>query len=95
MDGQSTTRLRAAVAAAWWTILIFVIYLTVAWFGLLWAFCARPDWLLRLWGGPPLMWEQMQTISLWLFGVMKLILYVAVLITLWLTLYARRLGRQG
>ena len=94
MDEQAMKRLRAAVGAAWWTVGLFGVYLTVAWFALLAAFHWRPVWMIDLWGGGSLTWDEMQHVSLWLFGVMKLLLWVGVLIALWLTLYVRRLGRQ-
>ena len=95
MDTEAMKRLRAAVGAAWWTVLIFAIYLTVVWCGVLYVLRARPDWMLSLWGGEPLTWGQMQTFVLVTFTVLKLVLAVGLLITVWLTLYARRLGRQG
>ncbi len=95
MDEQAMKRLRAAVAAAWWTVLIFAIYLTVVWCGVLYVLRTRPDWVLALWGGEPLTWGQMQIFILWTFTVLKLVLAVGLLITVWLTLYSRRLARQG
>jgi phosphatidylglycerophosphate synthase len=95
MDEQAMKRLRAAVGAAWWTVLIFAIYLTIAWFAVLYVLHARPDWMLALWGGEPLTWGQMQITILWCFAVLKLVWWVGVMITVWLTLYARRLARQN
>jgi hypothetical protein len=95
MEEQGIKRLRAAVAAAWWTVLIFAIYLTVVWCGVLYVLRTRPDWALSLWGGEPLTWGQMQIIILWGFAAFKLIWWVGIMITVWLTLYTRRLGRQG
>jgi hypothetical protein len=95
MDDQFTQRVRAAAAAGWWTVLIGVIWLTVTWFAFLAIMSYRPEWMLSLWGGKDISWPMMQQISLWLFGVFKLVWFVFLLITLWLTLWSRQLRRAN
>ena len=90
----STRFVRSAAAAGWWTILIAAIWLLAGWVGYLWAMHARPDWMLTLWGAGPLTWLDVQTIYIWLFGAFKLVLFVGVLLTVWLTILARKLGRS-
>ena len=86
-------RLAAAVGAAWRTLIIAAVWMTVAW--LLWLLILRwrPDWLTALWGGGDLDWPAVQTMVLWFFAAFKLLLFAAVMVTIWLALWARRLRR--
>ncbi len=93
MDDQFTQRVRSAAVAGWWTVLIGLIWLTTAWFIFLAIMARRSEWMLCLWGGKDITWPMMQNISLWFFGVFKLVWYVLILITIWLTLWARQLRR--
>lgn len=93
MDEQFVKRLSAAVRAAWWTILIFVVWMLLGWVDILWILHARPDWILRAWGGGDLTWTEVHTLVLWTFGIMKLLLFVALMVTVWLSLWVRRLKR--
>ena len=95
MDDSFTKRLRSAAAAGWWTVVVGAICLTASWLIWLALLHTRPAWLLTLWGGGELTWPQVQTLMLWFFGAFKLILFVAVLLAIWLTLWARALKRSG
>ena len=88
-------RVRAAAVAGWWTILIVAVVMTVQWFGFLALMHCKPAWLLTLWGGGELDWPTVHKIVLYFFSVFKLMLFAAVVATLWLTLWARRLKRAG
>jgi len=93
MNLSLAKRVGSAAAAAWWMILIAVIWMTVGWLatmGILWA---QPDWVLRIWGGGALTWEQMHRIILNVFAVFKVVLLVLLLGTIWLTLWSRMLKR--
>ena len=93
MDDAGSKRLGAAVRAAWCTIIIWGVWMTAAWFGWLGIMHARPGWMLTLWGGGDLTWAEVQTVTIWFFGAIKIVLLVAVMGSIWLTLYARRLKR--
>jgi len=94
MDETGGKRLGAAVRAAWHTVLIWALWLTAAWLIWLGIIHAKPGWILALWGGGDgLTWTGVQTVTIWFFGAFKVLLLVAVMITIWLTLYARRLKR--
>ena len=93
MNDTFATRLRAAAAAGWWTVLIGAIWMTLGWLWMLLLFAIKPDWLLTLWGGGELTWSTMHTLALWFFGGFKLILTVALLLVIWLTIWSRRLKR--
>jgi len=95
MDDRCMERLRAAVVAAWRTILIGVIWVTLAWFVYLGITSSRPEWVLRLWGGQDVTWTTVQNVSLWFFGIWKLVLFVFALVAIWLTLWYRKLRRMG
>jgi len=95
MDNSFTKRVCCAAAAGWWTVLVGAIWLTASWLIWLCILHIRPAWLLTLWGGGELGlgWEQVQSITLTFMAVAKLILMTVLLVTLWLTLWSRRLKR--
>jgi hypothetical protein len=87
-------RVRSAAVAGWWALLIAIgwsILAALAWRGLVQA---RPDWLLTLWNVPDLTWPEAQRITFWFFATFKLLLWLWALVMVWLSLWARRLGRQ-
>lgn len=91
MDDKLAERVRAAAAAGWRTILIAAVWLTIVWAIWLVIISARPSWVRALWGGHQLTWYNMQIIWLWVIAAMKALLLMAVLVVIWLTLWARRL----
>jgi len=94
MNDTLAQRVRSAAIAGWWTLLIGAIWLTVGWAAILILLGAEPAWLLRLWGGHT-NWQQVNDLILWMYAAFKLILFVAVLVTIWLSFWARRLRRLG
>ena len=78
----------SAAVAGWGTVLIGAVWLTVA--SLIWMriLKAKPAWLISLWGGN-LTWEQVQSVMITFMAVAKLILFVCLLGSVWLTLWAR------
>jgi len=86
-------RVGSAAIAGWWTVLIVATWMTVAWFVWLAILNAKPDWLLRLWGGGDLDFSTIRTIVLCFFTAFKLLLFVLVIMTIWLTFWANRLKR--
>ena len=93
MDEQSLKRLSAAVRAAWWTILIFAAWLVLGWIDFLLIMHIRPSWLLTLWGGGEMTWPEVHTLIIWFFAASKVLLFVALLVTIWLSLWLRGLKR--
>ena len=93
MDESSMQRLRAAVVAGWKTIIIGAIAMTIS-YGL-WVVVmhTKPWFLLDLWGGTT--WAEMRTITLWFFGVFKLMLWAGILACLFLTLWLRGLRKAA
>jgi hypothetical protein len=91
-------KVRAAAGAGWRVVLIGYALLLVTWIAYLFIMSARPPWLLAMWGQEGVTWTLVQTLWLWLMGVFKLVLWFAILVVLWLALWARqlrRLDRQG
>jgi hypothetical protein len=95
MDQPPAQRIGAAAAALWWTILAAAIWMTVAWLVWLAVMHIKPGWVKALWGGDGLDWDTYQLAALIMFGTFKLLIWVAVMVALWLTLWARRLRSQG
>ena len=98
MNETLQKRVRSAAVAGWWTILIAAVWMTVGWVGFLVILNTEPGWLLRLWGYPDAdsqHWEQVRTIVLYFFSIFKLILFMVLIIVIWLTLWSRRLKREG
>jgi hypothetical protein len=90
-------RVRAAVVAGWWVVLIAVAFLTLLWFVYLAVMSAQPVWLLTLWG-PGVDWPFVQNVWFWAMAAFKFCVWLMVFAVLWLTLWARqlrKLDRQG
>ncbi len=86
---------RAAAVAGWWTVLIAAVFMTVQWFMFLAIMRSRPAWLLKLWGGGELDWPTVHKIVLQFFAVFKLMLFAAVVVVVWLTLWSSQLKGAG
>jgi len=93
MSDELVKKVRAAAGAAWYTLLIGVLWLTAAYFLWLAILTRRPEWLHTLWGGGNLTWDEMQISTLWFFGVFKVILFVMLFAAIWLSLWHRRLQK--
>ena len=91
MNGLFEKRLRGVVVAAWWTVVIWAVLLTVSWgVYLLFAHC-QLDCVLVLWGGPGLSWGDVQIMWICFLGVFKMIWLVFLMVTICLTLWLRQL----
>ena len=93
MDGDLSKKVGAAARAAWWTVLIGAVWMSLGYRVWLWMMSARPGWVLVLWGGGDLAWGDVQRISLWFFGVFKIFLFAVLLSAIWLSLWGRGLRR--
>ncbi len=78
--------IHSAAMAGWWTVLIGIIWLTISW--LIWRkiLKAKPEWLRSLWG-VDIDWKEIQSIMMTFVAVAKLILFVCILASIWLTLW--------
>ena len=93
MNDTFENRVRAAAVAGWWTVLVALVFITLQWIIYLAVIHARPAWVLSMWG-PNLEWTFVQTVWFWGIAAMKFVMWLAVLIVLWLTVWARQLRKQ-
>ncbi len=93
MNRTFTQRVQTAAVAGWYTVLIAAAWLTFAWLMFLAMQSWRPAWILALWGS--VTWDQARWIMTIFISVAKLILLTMAMITIWLTLWARKLKALG
>jgi uncharacterized membrane protein YhaH (DUF805 family) len=93
MESDFTKKVRDAAIAGWWTLAIFIVFLSVVWFVYLAILSAKPSWLLAL-CGPDISWSTIQSGVFWGVAVLKIWFYVMATVVVWLSLWARRLGRK-
>ena len=94
MDDLFQRRVRTAAAAAWWTVLIAVAFITVVWVVFLTLVSARPAWYEALLG-PAISWEKLKDVAVWAVAIFKICIWLLALVAMWLTLWARQLRRRG
>jgi hypothetical protein len=87
-------RVRAAAAAAWWTVFVGAVFLALQWILYLVLTSARPEWLLRVWG-PDVSWPFVQTVWFWAAALFKAFLWMLAMVALWLTLWSNALRKQN
>ena len=87
MTNELAQIIQMAAVAGWCTVLIGAAWLTISW--LIWRqiLKAKPEWLRSLWG-VDMDWKQIQSIMIIFMAVAKLILFVCILASVWLTLWA-------
>ena len=93
MNDTFQRRIWSAAIAGWWTVLIAVAYLTLVWILFLVISAARPAWYQALLG--PVGWESLVTVALWAVAVLKICVWLMALVSVWLTLWARRLAKPS
>ncbi len=94
MNDVFQQRVRAAAVAAWWTVLVAVGFVTLLWIVYLAVMSARPAWLLTMWG-PGIDWSFVQTVWFWAVAVLKFCVWLMALSAIWLTVWARQLGKRA
>ena len=90
---EKKVRAAAVAVAGWWIVLISIAFLLIQWLAFRAISAQQPAWLLSLWG-PELTWSFAQTLWLWVIAIFKLCVWLMILASLWLTLWARQL-RKG
>lgn len=93
MNDVFTMRVRAASVAAWWCVLVAMGFALLLWLVYLQVMTARPAWVLSLWG-PEIGWRDLQHIFLWVIVAFRFVVWLLVLASVWLTLWARQLRRR-
>ena len=87
-------KLRAAVAAGWWTVLIGAAIVTLQWIAYLAVLSAQPQWMLDLWG-PGMSWSTVRTVWISVIAALKGILAVQILVILWATIWSAKLRKSA
>ena len=87
MSTEIAQIIQAAAVAGWWTVLIGFAWLILGWLIWLSFFKIKPAWVLKLWGGD-ISWQDVQKLTLTFFAVAKMILFVCILVSIWLSLWA-------
>jgi hypothetical protein len=85
-------RLRAAVRAGAWLLLVPFGLLVLQWFAYLAVMAARPAWFLSLWG-PGVDWALVQTLWLGAVVALKLFFWFHLIAVLWGALWASMLRK--
>ncbi len=94
MTRTFTQRVQTAASAGWCTIIIAVIWLSLTWIGNLAMQYYQPGWIQTLWGGN-ITWDKINWVVIMFTAVVKVILFTLVMITIWLTIWGRKLGKLG
>lgn len=89
MDAIFHKKVRSAAVAGWWTLLVAWLLGAVSWGAYLAAWHYRPGWMTWLWGGSS--WEDMRTVTIWMFAAFKLIIWTIFLAALWLSIWSCKL----
>ena len=95
MNGELAKKVRAAAGAAWGTVIIGAVWMTLAYGLWLVILHYKPGLILTLWGSGDLTWPEVQRITLWFFGAFKLEIFAVLLAAIWLSLWHRRLARNA
>ena len=93
MSDMFQQRVRAAAIAGWWMLLIGIGYATLVWIVFLAIVTARPGWYQALLG-PGVSWEYVQNVAFWAVAIFKICFWLMALVVVWLTLWARQLGKR-
>ncbi len=93
MEDQFIKKVRTAAVAGWWTLLIAYGLITIQWLVYLFIVSNKQDWMLTLWG-LGVTWSTVSIISIWGIAIIKICLLIMVVVTVWLTLWARGLSRS-
>ena len=94
MDSTFRAKVRAAAVAAWWTLLVAVAFVIIQWLGYLLTLHAKPAWYLSL-CGPGTTWESLAPVWFNALVLLKMTLWPIAIAAVWLTLWARHLGKQA
>jgi hypothetical protein len=93
MEARFSLKVKSAAVAAWWTILIAFSFILFQWL-IYRYFNAHPQGLISvLLGGFD--WQFIRVVWLWSVAVLKLCMWLLLLVTIWLTLWARALAKSN
>jgi hypothetical protein len=87
-------RVRAAAAAAWWTVFVALAVVLLQWGAYLLVLSARPAWFQSLWG-PDVDWAFIRSVWFWGIVVLKFVMWLLALVAIWLSLWAGQLRKHA
>ena len=93
MPDGSLDFLAGQVVGKLWAVLIAIGFLAFVWILYLILMSARPQWLQSLFG-PGVSWEYVQNVGFWAISIFKMCIWLLALVVVWLTLWARQLGKR-
>ena len=93
MDEMFIKKVRSAAVAGWWTLLIFYCVLLVQWFAYLTIMAKQPSGILCLMG-EGVTWAEIRSVWLWGIVAFKLVIGTMLVVTVWLTFWARNLAKK-
>jgi hypothetical protein len=93
MDEVFAKKVKAAAVSGWWTVLIAYCILLIQWLVYVVIMAKQPAGMNCLWG-EGITWPEIRTIWLWAMVAFKLGVGLMIFVVLWLTLWARQLGKR-
>ena len=93
MNDLFTTRVKAAAAAGWWTVLIGIGFNVFLWLAFRHLSDARPQWILGLWGHG-IDYDHLLAMFLRAIIVVRVLVWIMLMVTIWLSLWARQLRKR-
>ena len=91
MNDDFQRKVRGAAVAGWRTVLVAAAVLLLQWVAYLVVMSSRPALVLFLWGSDS--WLEVHNLWLLVTGVLKIFVFMLALVCLWLTLWAKQLGK--
>ncbi len=83
MSDEFTNRVHAAASAGWKTVLLFWALMIGSWGLTMLLMHYEPAWILKLIGGR-MTWDELGRLYIHYFAVMKMIVLVMLMLTVWL-----------
>lgn len=93
MEPRLSLKVKSAAVAAWWTILIAFLFILFQCLIYLYINAYPQGFFLALLGGFD--WQFIRVVWLWSVAVLKLCMWLLLLVTIWLTLWARTLAKNN
>jgi hypothetical protein len=93
MDDLFIKKVRTAMVAGWWSILIAASFLFLQWIAYQIIIFTQPAWMLCMWG-QGITWDDIQSIWLWAIGAFKVGVWLLTLVVVWLTIWVRLLAKK-
>ncbi len=84
-------RLHACVVSGWWTVLIFMVLITLQWLMSLIILRTQPEFMVMWLGGMD--WVEIRSLIMHSIATAKIVMLGFLFAVIWMTLWDRRLSR--